>query len=261
MNGIPTHRFDLTGRVAVVTGATGRMGTLVHTPALIEAGATVYGIDLADRHDEESYHHVVADVTDENQVHNSFADIKRREGRLDILVNNAVVDPALSDASKAFWMPPAEFPLQSWDQQMAVGLTSYFITMKAAMAFMGHVGSVINVASQLGVKAPRQREYPDGFYKSPAYTTLKHAVIGLTKAWAASMARDAPGIRVNALCPASVDFGTFTPEFANVLGNRNMLGRPIKPEEIAGPLVFLASDASAGMTGSVLMVDGGEHAW
>jgi NAD(P)-dependent dehydrogenase (short-subunit alcohol dehydrogenase family) len=256
--------FDLKGRVAVVTGAAGRMGQKVHVPALLKAGARVYGLDLQDVDDQPNYQNRILDATNEEAVQDYFVEIATRERRLDILVNNAVIDPPLSRDNWKYWDFAANFSLDVWSEQLAVGLTSYFITMKAAtkhMAACNCKGSIINIASQLGVKAPRQREYPDGFHKSVAYTTLKHAVIGLTRAWAADMARNKLDIRVNALCPASVDFGLFSPEFKETLGNRNMLGRPVTPEEVASAVVYLASDASSGTTGSVLMADGGEHAW
>jgi NAD(P)-dependent dehydrogenase (short-subunit alcohol dehydrogenase family) len=267
--------FSLEGRVAVVTGALGLLGR-EHCRALASAGATVVATDLPGT-DTAS---LAASLTRDTgrRAESACLDVTRRESaeelletvlsnfeRLDVLVNNAGINdrfeaPAASGTSRF-----ENYPLEAWNRMLAVNVTGAFLcsqVLGAEMARRG-AGSIINVASSYGVVAPDQSLYrePDGsqaFWKSPAYPASKAALLSLTRFLAAYWG--ATGVRVNALSPGGVangQDGAFQERYAA----RTPLGRMAEREDYRGAIVFLASDASAYMTGANLIVDGGWTAW
>lgn len=268
--------FSLAGRVAVVTGAAGLLGR-EHAAALASAGAAVALGDLdgtvAALVAEEvgAEHDVLAfggklDVTDERSVC-AFRDAALdRFGQVDVLVNNAAVDdkvesPSLGvDAARV-----EEYPVEAFRRTLDVNVTGVFLCSRsfgALMAAQGH-GSIVNVASTYALVGPDQGLYvsPEGarkIWKSPAYPASKGAVVAFTRFLAATWGGD--GVRVNALCPGGVENGQ-EPWFVDAYGRRTPLGRMARPDDYRGALVFLASDASAYMTGACLVVDGGFTAW
>ncbi|MEN9282010.1 MAG: hypothetical protein RL594_945 [Bacteroidota bacterium] len=264
--------FSLRDRVALVTGAGGLLGR-EHCRALSDAGATVYAADMriddartaiADLGD----HHVAVcmDVTDPEAVVDVRERIIRDCGRIDILVNNAAMNDMV-EAPLASGVPSSYemYPLSLFRKVMDVNVTGVFLTSQiigSSMAESGY-GSIINIGSTYGVVAPDQRIYqrPDGeqpFFKSAAYPASKGAVIMLTKFLATYWA--GAGVRANALSPGGVANGQDS-HFQRCYAERTPLGRMAQPSDYRGALVFLASDASAYMTGHNLLVDGGWTAW
>lgn len=268
--------FSLRGEVAVVTGATGLLGR-EHCKALVGASAHVVAVDL----DEASARELSEMLTRESGISclGLRADVRDRASiervrdvtmstfrRIDVLVNNAAVDdkfetPALAAEQSRF----EEYPLAMWQRMMDVNVTGTFLTSQvlgAVMAEQGR-GSIINIASTYGLVAPQQSLYrgEDGsqsFWKSPAYPTTKGAVVQFTRFLAAYWA--SRGVRVNALCPGGVENGQ-EPEFQRAYAARTPLGRMAKPDDYRGALVYLASPASAYMTGAIVVVDGGWTVW
>jgi len=117
------------------------------------------------------------------------------------------------------------------------------------------------VASTSAITAPQHGKYEKGKYKSVAYPTVKTALLGLTRAWASYFASVSPGIRVNSVSLGAINFGSMEPEFLAKLGSRNMLGRPARPDEYQGLILFLASPASEFITASNLVADAGQTVW
>jgi NAD(P)-dependent dehydrogenase (short-subunit alcohol dehydrogenase family) len=250
-------RFLLTGRVALVTGGSRGIGRAVSL-ALADAGARV----AVSSRKQDACDAVVAEIEERGgeamaapgnagraeDAARVVGEVMDRWGRLDVLVNNAATNPEfgplLSHSSSAI------------DKTFEVNLKGPInFTREAVAAWMGeHGGSVVNLASIAGLA-------PDP--GMGAYAASKAAVISMTR----SLARDLgpQGIRVNAVAPGVVrtDFARMlveTPEIRDRILERSALGRVAEPDEIAGPVLWLASDAASYVTGAVILVDGGHLA-
>lgn len=260
--------FDLTGRTAVVTGACGLLG-VQHCEALLEAGATVIAADL-NTDDVEALatslgkgcRGFAVDVTSSESLVSLRDSILQREGQLDILVNNAAVNDMFENPELAGHLSQFEhYPLDSWKKSLDVNVTGVYLTSQilgTEMAKRGS-GSIINVASTYGMVGPDQSIYKEAgkeqlFYKSPAYPATKGAVLNFTRFLAAYWGKK--GVRVNSLSPGGVENGQ-DEWFIENYSAKTVLGRMAHKSDYRGAVVFLASDASAYMSGSNLVVDGG----
>ncbi|MEZ4940960.1 MAG: SDR family oxidoreductase [Saprospiraceae bacterium] len=262
--------FSLEGKIVLVTGATGLIGPH-HCAALAEAGAHVVVVDLDKNRCEQVLQTLPAgaghlalslDVADPAALAETRNLVLQQFGRIDVLVNNAAVNdmfenPALAAEQSRF----ENYPLEMWLKSIEVNLTGVFLACQilgAPMAERGS-GSIINIASTYGIVGPDQRLYqkPGGaqvFFKSPAYPATKGGVLNFTRYLAAYWGK--AGVRVNALSPGGVANGQ-DDWFIQNYAQRTPLGRMANPQDYKGALLFLASDASAYMTGANLVVDGG----
>ncbi len=260
--------FDLKGRIAIVTGATGLLGQQ-HCIALSTAGASVVVADVdaskCDARAEELGDGAMGlqlDVTNCASINAGLAAIMKRYGAIDILVNNAAVNdmfenPALAGEQSKF----ENYPEAMWRKMFDVNVTGMFLCSQvfgSQMAKHGR-GSIINIASTYGLVAPDQSLYrrPDGsqaFYKSAAYPATKGAVIAFTRFLAAYWG--VSGVRANTLSPGGVE-NAQDEYFVQAYSAKTPLRRMAAPQDYHGAIVFLASDASAYMTGANLVVDGG----
>ena len=271
------EKFDLTGRVAVVTGGVGLLGA-EFCRTLAEAGAAVAVVDLnasalqavADALTSSGYRAVAlpADITQPDSVNAAVEKILSTFGRLDVLVNSAALDPKFDpDAVNKGITPGAfeDYPLDLWNSALNVNLTGMFLmtqTCVKPMIEQGKKGSIINICSTYGLNGPDQRIYvKEGkrvAFKPIYYTVTKAGVMGFTKYLAAYYAETE--IRVNALTPGGV-FNNHEDYFVKNYSAKTILGRMAKKDEMNGALLFLASDASSYMTGNNVIVDGGWTAW
>jgi NAD(P)-dependent dehydrogenase (short-subunit alcohol dehydrogenase family) len=260
--------FSLSGRTALVTGALGLIGR-EHCRALAGAGARVVVADLDEkacvgfaRELGGGAIGVGVDITEADSVRRAG----RASGPLDVLVNNAAINDKFESPQAAAELSKFEnYPLELWQKSLDVNVTGTFLCCQILGAEMAkrRRGSIVNVASTYGVVAPDQSIYrrPDGtqrFYKSAAYPATKGAVLSLTRFLAAYWGE--AGVRVNALSPGGVEDGQ-DEHFVKAYSAKTPLGRMARATDYQGALVFLASDASAYMTGANLVVDGGWTAW
>jgi len=271
------EKFDLTGRVAVVTGGVGLLGA-EFCRTLAEAGAAVAVVDLnasasqavADSLTKGGYKALAlpTDITQPDSVNAAVEKVLSTFGRLDILVNSAALDPKFDpDAVNKGIAPGAfeDYPLDLWNAALNVNLTGMFLMTQACVKPMikhGKKGSIINICSTYGLNGPDQRIYvKEGrrvAFKPVYYTVTKAGVMGFTKYLAAYYAETE--IRVNALTPGGV-FNNHEDYFVKNYSAKTILGRMAKKDEMNGGLLFLASDASSYMTGNNVIVDGGWTVW
>ena len=242
--------FSLAHKTIVVTGGEGRLGQQ-WCRAIREAEGVAVSVDLHDYGRATANRVFTTDITVEGFVYDTLAEILAINGRVDGLVNAAAFNPS----------PEQRAGDRDWDQQLAVSLTGAQYCIEACGNVMVRQGSgvIVLIGSDLSLLGPTPHLYAGQTMKPAHYSVAKHGVIGLMRYYAMQWAKT--GVRVNALCPGAVDFGDMTPEFRAQLEVLIPMGRTARPNDYDGALVFLLSDASRYMTGSVLVVDGGRTCW
>ncbi|KKS90628.1 MAG: Short-chain dehydrogenase/reductase SDR [Parcubacteria group bacterium GW2011_GWF2_43_11] len=259
---------DLKNKVAIVTGARRGMGR-AHALALAKAGAKVIVADISQEECEKVVQEikknkgeaiaVKCDVTKKEEIDQMIQTAVKAWGKLDILVNNAGI---------AEFVPFMEMTEVEWDKTININLKGYFLCAQAAAKEMAKQkspvrnashsdaggGAIVNIASvamgQIGV----------GFPNLTHYCASKGGIVGMSEAMAIELATY--NIRVNVVSPGVIDTPMIDPVRQDKVSMEGILGRvPLhrvgKPEEVANAVVFLASDDSSYMTGSVVVVDGG----
>jgi NAD(P)-dependent dehydrogenase (short-subunit alcohol dehydrogenase family) len=268
--------FSLEGKTAIVTGALGLLGQ-EHCRALSAAGARVVVADI-DRNACDAFARtmrtelvceamgVELDVTSAEAVLKARDTVLKKWPSIDVLINNAAINDKFDGTvSKASQSRFEEYSLDLWKETLDMNVTGVFLCSQVfggVMTAQGS-GSIVNVASPYGVAAldPSLHQKPDGtqtFYKTAAYPTAKGAVLSFTRFLAAYWG--SAGVRVNALSPGGVENGQDR-DFVVRYANRTPLGRMARRSDYRGAIQFLASDASAYMTGANLIVDGGWTVW
>jgi NAD(P)-dependent dehydrogenase (short-subunit alcohol dehydrogenase family) len=265
--------FRLDNQTAVVTGACGKLGP-VWVEALLDAGARVAALDLPRVPVTPAFEAVAAragdrlarfdaDVTSRESIDRAMAGLTAAFGEPAILVNNAGVDqPPDSGGGRS---RIEDLAIDQFRRMVEVNLLGSFQVIQVIGGRMaaGGTGSIINIGSLYASVSPDQRFYDHlagelPFLKSPAYGASKAAVVNMTKYFATLWG--GRGVRVNTLSPGGV-LGGQDDQFKSKYGSRVPLGRLAQPEDLKGPLVFLASAASSYVTGHELRVDGGFTAW
>jgi len=248
----------LQNHIAVVTGSGSGIGRAIALGYARE-GARVVLLDI----NEKAAAEAAKEIRDADGSAMSFAlDVTKREdciavakqiadkvGPVSILVNNAGIN-----RRNAFTADP-EAVLKDWQDIMAINLNGTFNVTHAFLAPLratkGRIVNIGSIQSFVHVRTPN----------SPAYTTSKHGVLGFTRALAAELGKD--GVRVNAIGPGLIEtplnaqVRANSPDLVKIFLDHTPLGRAGKPEDIVGPAVFLASDLSSYVTGSIVMADGG----
>jgi NAD(P)-dependent dehydrogenase (short-subunit alcohol dehydrogenase family) len=271
--------FDLTDKVAIITGGTGLLGRK-HAEAIAEYGGHPVLIDL----DQERCNIVAneisnqfkvdaigikADITSEKEIEQVTESVISKYGKIDILINNAANNPKVEGSKDGKNFSRLEnFDLNLWNLDLNVGLTGSFICSKyfgSAISKNPNGGSIINISSDLGIIAPDQRLYskPDipkelQNVKPVTYSVVKSGLIGLSRYLSTYWAKEK--VRCNTLCPGGV-FNNQDEEFLKKVTNLIPMGRMADKDDYKGAIVFLASDASSYMNGAILSVDGGRTTW
>lgn len=258
-----TQLFDLTGKVALITGGTGYLGSAM-SRALAEAGASVVissreaaraeqAAAALPRPHGQPHYGVELDHKDEASIHGGFQQAVKRAGKIDVLVNNGQGGPPND------W---TDVTAEQFNEQLA-NAAGYFVlarTMREYAVARQTPASIILLGSMYGVVG----SYPDAYAgvcpASPvAYHALKGGIVHMTRHLAVYWAQD--GIRVNCLSPGPFPADKAPAEMVERLKSKSPMGRMGKSWELKGAVVFLASDASGYMTGQNLVVDGGWTAW
>ena len=273
-------KFDLTGKTALITGAAGLLGK-EHAAALLESGAMVVLTDISEtalviamkalrsEFPGGKLQRAVLDVSSPESVRSLSTQLASAGTRVDILVNNAAIDPKVkADAGIVETSRLENFPIEQWNLQIAVGLTGAFLCSQvfgATMAADGKGGVILNIASDLSVFSPDQRLYrkpglPEHLQpvKPVTYSVIKAGLIGLTRYLATYWPEQ--GVRANAISPGGV-FNDQGEEFVTRLSALIPLGRMAAHDEYREAIQFLCSDASSYMNGQNVVMDGGRSAW
>jgi len=269
------HSFNLQGKVAIVTGGAGLLGR-EYVRALLEHGANVLVADIVAFPlssianldiDERQLVDLQMNITDKASVEAMVNAALDQWGKVDILVNNAAIDPKFdADVTDRQANTFEDYPLDLWNQSLAVNLTGAFLCAQAVGKIMvkQDYGVIVNIASTYGLVGPDQRLYKSEgeeeqrLFKPVSYCVTKGGIIQLTRYLATYWA--GRNIRVNTLTPGGV-YNKQGDEFVKRYAARTPLGRMADKSELCAALLFLVSDASSYMTGANLVVDGGWTAW
>ena len=248
----------LESHIAAVTGAGSGIGRAI-AQGYAREGAQVAVLDVNGEAASETVQQILnaggkaqqfaLDVTDRAACRTIAAQVAEKFGQVSILVNNAGIN------RRNAFTADADAVIKDWEDIIAINLNGVFNVTHAFLAQLrttrGRIVNIGSIQSFVHVRTPN----------SPAYTTSKHGVLGFTRALAAELGKD--GVRVNAIGPGLIEtplnatVRANNPELIKIFMDHTPLGRAGKPEDIVGPAIFLASDLSAYVTGSIIMADGG----
>lgn len=274
------EQFLLTGKTALITGGAGLMG-VEHASALIESGAAVVICDIDEarlqsvkkqltlRFKKSKLYVQIMDVTDPVSINKNASELAAKNIRIDILINNAAIDPKVSGNEGLKETSRLEqFSLESWNKQISVGLTGAFLCAQvfgSKMAADGRGGVILNIASDLSVFSPDQRLYrneklPERLQpvKPVTYSVIKTGLLGLTRYLATYWT--VQQVRCNALSPGGIYNGQ-SDEFVQRLSSLIPMRRMASKDEYRATIQYLCSDASSYMTGQNIVLDGGRSVW
>ncbi len=274
------NKYNLTGKTALITGAAGLLG-IEHARALLENDATVVLTDLSHgvltsmkqllSNDVDPDRFIVyqMDVTNIEEIKSVSEDLVVNNRRVDILINNAAIDPKVKGGQGVLETSRLEnFPIDQWDLQISVGLTGAFLCSQvfgSIMSMDGKGGVILNIASDLSVFSPDQRLYrKDGLQddeqpvKPITYSVIKAGLVGMTRYLSTYWVEQ--GVRANALSPGGV-FNGQDEDFVKKLSSLIPLGRMADRDEYSAAVQFLCSDASSYMNGQNIIIDGGRSSW
>ena len=274
------EKFSLSKKSVLITGSSGLLG-IQHAAAILKIGGNVVLTDinksnlldvtknLSKVYDEKKLISYVMDVTKKEDIINVFHKIKKENIRIDVLINNAAIDPKVVSGNEIVESSRLEsFELEQWNKQLEVGLTGAFLCSQIfghAMSIDGKGGVILNIASDLSVISPDQRLYKKNGIdddlqpvKPVTYSVIKTGLIGLTKYLSTYWAHK--GVRCNALSPGGI-YNQQDKEFINKLENLIPLGRMANKNEYQSTIQYLCSDASAYMNGQNIIIDGGRTVW
>jgi len=261
--------FDLSNKIAIVTGAAGQLGG-EYVLTLLSAGSRVAAFDVWLDNPKSKLKNITSerlislkvDITDKRSIQQGLGALLSRFGNPNVLINNAAID-APPNATEQDTGPFESYPESSWQTMMDVNLKGMFLCCQVIGGYMAKTGggSIINISSIYGMLSPDQRIYEykkKPFFKPAAYSVSKAGVLNLTRYLAGYWAKQ--NVRVNTLTLGGV-FNNQDETFLKNYTSKVPLGRMAREDEYNGAILFLASDASSYMTGSNLIIDGGYSCW
>lgn len=260
---------EFTDKCFIITGGCGTLGltTAIHLEAL---GADVYIVDREASnptliaHDNSRHnriHGLVMDITDENQVYNTFKIISERHAKIDGVINFAAATGELLVKDGSLFTDFENTSLETWNTVLDINITGNFLVAKIAGKYFTQQGSgiLINTSSIYGIRGPDHRIYKgEEFSSFAAYSASKAAVHGLTQWLATYWAQK--NIRVNTIVPGGI-YNNHTDNFREKYSARTPMARMGMPSDIFGVVEFLLSEKSAYITGQQIIVDGGLSTW
>jgi NAD(P)-dependent dehydrogenase (short-subunit alcohol dehydrogenase family) len=270
--------FSLNDKIIIVTGASGLLGR-EHVEAIASFGGTPLLIDLSQNSLDEqvkilnSKYNInssgyAVDITNENEVKKNQQEIISKYGKIDGLVNNAANNPKVENTDEMNFSRLENFPIEMWQKDIDVSLKGTFLCIKYygfQISKNINGGSIVNISSDLGLIAPDQRLYQiDGLdeekqpVKPITYSVVKTGVIGITRYVSTYWATK--NVRCNAICPGGVENNQNSIFMSEVI-KRIPMNRMAKKNEYQGLLVFLLSEASSYINGSIIAADGGRSTW
>ncbi len=275
-----TEQFSIKDKVVIITGGGGLIG-MKHAEAVMEGEGIPVLLDIVDNGmnrvknslkeiygEDIRVETFVTDITDRTALEKVRDVLLEKYGSIDGLINNAANNPKVEGGSKNLGaLKFQEFPVDIWNADIAVGLTGALLCAQVFGDVMEKQGSgvIINISSDYGIISPNQNIYrkegipeDEQIIKPVSYSVVKHGIMGLTKYLATYWGKK--GIRVNTLCPASLQNGQ-DPEFVEKLSGLVPMGRMSRPDEYVGTVLYMLSEASSYMTGSTVVLDGGRTIW
>lgn len=256
--------FSLAGKNVILTGGTGNLGRVM-AKHLLDYGAKLFiatHVSAPPDGLEGDVHYIPCDLTSTDSIRHFYETVESVGGSIDVLITNAAYGGG-AGGKKMTKTRMEDFDDETWAYGLdgTVGVT--FRCIREAIPFLKKAGggSIVNIASMYGIVAPDHSIYGDTGNNSPVtYGAGKAGIVQLTKYSASYLAKD--GIRVNAITPGPFPKVSATdPNLLAILQKKTMLGRTGDPNELAGALILLCSDASSFMTGTNIVVDGGWTAW
>jgi NAD(P)-dependent dehydrogenase (short-subunit alcohol dehydrogenase family) len=278
MNKLNNDLFKIDKKVVIITGAAGLLGK-GYAEVIAAYGGVPILLDLHKGPVEklagklnDKYNvgavGISVDITSEQQIKDSANWIIKKFGKIDCLINNAANNPKVENEGDLLFSRLENFPLDIWNQDIAVGLTGAYLCSKhygLKISENPNGGSIINVSSDLGLIAPDQRLYmKQGLprehqpVKPVTYSVVKSGLIGLTR-YLSTYWSDR-GVRCNAICPGGVENGQ-PEDFLEKVSSRIPMGRLASVDEYQGTIIWMLSDASSYLNGSTIVVDGGRTTW
>lgn len=255
-------------KTVILSGGSGFLGSNL-VDLLVEKSYEVIVLDIKYNKNFDKFNNVREfkfiniDITDENAISNLYKKFVNEKKKVDVLINNAAINPSNVDTAENF-SRLEDFKMDQWNRELNVGLTAAYLLSK----YFGQIikesddGVILNVSSDLGIIAPDQRIYSSDDngeqpVKPVTYSVIKHGLIGLTKYLSTYWM---PNLRSLAICPGGIE-NNQSDLFISKVSELIPLGRMAKVNEICDVIEFLISDKSKYMNGSVVTVDGGRSAW
>ncbi len=274
------NKFNLENKTALITGSAGLLGSQ-HAEALLQNGANIILTDIDKEHlsftkaklqkkySTSKINMHIMDVTDLDSIQNTEKKFKELSLRIDILINNASLNPKFENKNTQNFSSLEDFTIDQWNLDLNVGLMGSFLCTKvfgSTMSKDGLGGVILNISSDLSVISPNQNIYKSNsdkenlntIFKPISYSVIKSGLIGMTKYVATYWADK--GVRCNALSPGGV-YNNQDKEFVKKISKLIPLNRMAKLDEYQSAIQFLCSDASSYLNGQNIVMDGGRSIW